>query len=753
MRHKTELLAPAGSYDSLKAAVGAGADAVYLGGARFGARAYADNFGEKELCDAIGYAHLHGCDLYLTVNTLLKDKELEELGAYLKPYYESGLDAVIVQDLGVFSYIREYFPDLPIHASTQMTILGAGGARFLKEQGAARIVTARELSLEEIRQIHAAADIEIESFIHGALCYCYSGQCLFSSMLGGRSGNRGRCAQPCRLPYQVKAEGKIRNRREEAYLLSPKDMCTLELLPKILEAGVCSLKIEGRMKRPEYTAGVVRIYRKYLDFYLEHGKDSYQVEQKDLEELKRLYNRGGFSKGYYQVRNGRELMSLSRPGHFKGSWEKGKDKDKGKRNGNRQELLEKQAYEGLLAELKQQYVDREKKEKIKGSFRISAEFPTEFLVTYKEAAVSVSGEPAQKPKNQPMHPEAVLKQLQKTGDSPFCFEKLELEGEKEVFLPVRQLNGMRREALEKLEKELRARGSRKCVREVFPPEKGQREEDRQGKAEGCAIHVQLEQPEDLWTVLDIPEVSMITVSSGHTDFGQLKAYADACRKAGKSFGLVLPAIFRVSEERYFKERLSLLKNAGLDTLVVKNLEELAFLREADWNLPVILDHNLYTFNQRARLFWKEQGIFMDTLPLELNAQELVRRGCEGSEMLVYGYLPLMVTANCLHKTMKACRKQEELWKLTDRYKKEFPIANECRWCYNVIYNCEPLSLLGNVKEVERISPKSLRLCFVMEDKRKIRRILEQYVEVFCHKGEPPAFEGPFTRGHLKRGVE
>ena len=303
MRHQTELLAPAGSFESLRAAVNAGADAVYMGGSRFGARAYADNPDERGLCEAIRFAHLHGCDFYLTVNTLLKDRELLELGDFLLPYYESGLDAVIVQDLGVFSYIRERFPDLPIHASTQMTVLGADGAAFLKDQGASRIVTARELSLEEIRKIHETTDIEIESFVHGALCYCYSGQCLFSSMLGGRSGNRGRCAQPCRLPYQWKDGRQVLNRPEEAYLLSPKDMCTIEILPQILEAGVCSLKIEGRMKRPEYTAGVVRIYRKYLDLYLERGAKGYHVDPKDFEELKTLYSRGGFSRGFYEVRN------------------------------------------------------------------------------------------------------------------------------------------------------------------------------------------------------------------------------------------------------------------------------------------------------------------------------------------------------------------------------------------------------------------------------------------------------------------
>ena len=395
MRHQTELLAPAGSLESLRAAVNAGADAVYIGGSRFGARAYADNPEEKELCEGIRFAHLHGCDLYLTVNTLLKENELEELGAYLKPYYESGLDGVIVQDLGVFSYLREAFPDLPLHASTQMTVLGADGAALLKEQGAARVVTARELSLEEIRRIHDTVDIEIESFVHGALCYCYSGQCLFSSMLGGRSGNRGRCAQPCRLPYQWKDGRRVLNSPKESYLLSPKDMCTIEILPELLEAGVCSLKIEGRMKRPEYTAGVVRVYRKYLDRYLEAGKDGWQVERQDYAELLALYNRGGFSRGYYQVHNGRVLMSLTRPGHFA-------EKD-------RQAVREKQEYEALLLRLRKEYVEKDRREKIQGSFTISEGFPVELAVKYKETEVRVTGAAAQKAEKRPMTKEEAPK--------------------------------------------------------------------------------------------------------------------------------------------------------------------------------------------------------------------------------------------------------------------------------------------------------------------------------------------------------
>ena len=740
MRHSVELLAPAGSYESLVAAVNAGADAIYIGGSRFGARAYAHNLEEEELCRAIRYAHLHNCDLYLTVNTLLKDREMEDLGSYLKPYYECGLDAVIVQDLGVMSYIREAFPDLPVHASTQMTILGEDGAAFLKELGASRIVTARELSLEEIRRIHQTVDIEIESFIHGALCYCYSGQCLFSSMLGGRSGNRGRCAQPCRLPYQLKAGGKVLNQAEEAYLLSPKDMCTIELLPEILDAGVCSLKIEGRMKRPEYTAGVVRIYRKYLDWYLEHGTKGYHVTKEDFRELQALYNRGGFSEGYYRVHNGRNLISLTRPNHFE---EKGK-----------KAIQEKQAYEALLADLKKAYVNAEKKEKIKGIFRASTKYPTEFVVSWPgEEALSaaVSGEPAQIPLKQPMTKETVAKQLQKTGDTPFVFEELEIQMEEEVFLPVQQLNQMRREALEQLKELISGRGSRPEVEKLPKMTYQENPEERNGKQP--EIHVQLERPEYLSEVLRFSEVSRIYLTSEQTEPERLKEYSALCHAAGKECVLAMPAVFRMTGRAYFTERLELFKDADLDAVLVKNLEEVRFLRNSGWEIPLILDHNLYTFNRQSLDFWKKQGILHDTLPLELNEKELRARGCRDSEMIVYGYLPLMVTAGCLHKTMRQCRKKTELWTLTDRYKKEFPVLNYCRYCYNVIYNCEPLSLLGSSKEVDRIAPGSLRLCFTIEDAKQVQKLLKQYVEVYCYHREYQPDGFAFTKGHLKRGVE
>ena len=248
MNYQVELLAPAGEPESFYGAINAGADAVYLAGDQYGARAYARNFTQEELISCLRYAHLFGKRIYLTVNTLMKEKELEDLPSYIRPFVEEGFDGVIVQDLGAISLLHEIYPALPLHASTQMSVTGTNGANLLKEMGVVRIVPARELSLEEIANLKKESQLEIECFIHGAMCYCYSGQCLFSSILGGRSGNRGKCAQPCRLPYRMVIDGKP---GKECYPLSLKDMCTIEILPKILEAGVDSLKIEGRMKKPE----------------------------------------------------------------------------------------------------------------------------------------------------------------------------------------------------------------------------------------------------------------------------------------------------------------------------------------------------------------------------------------------------------------------------------------------------------------------------------------------------------------------
>lgn len=737
-KKRLEILAPAGSFESLKAAVHAGADAVYMGGSRFGARAYADNPEGNLLLDAIDYAHLYGVKLYLTVNTLLKEKELEEeLYEYLKPCYEHGLDAVIVQDLGVMKAIQEWFPDLPIHASTQMTLCGAGGAKFLKEAGAKRVVLARELSLTEIEKIHREVDVELECFIHGALCYCYSGQCLFSSILGGRSGNRGRCAQPCRLAYDAAADGKIISKKGENALLSPKDICTVDLIPQIAEAGVYSLKIEGRMKRPEYTAGVVRIYRKYADRYLEYGAEGCRVSEEDKKELLLLFNRDGFSRGYYEQHNGRNMMALQNL----------KPSDQ-----------EKRAYEALIASLKKQYVDAERKISISGSLYAKAGEPMRLrLGTENQVWLTVYGECPQIPQNRPMEAEQLQKQMQKTGNTPFTWKELNIHVGGPLFVPVQALNSLRRDALEQLRIRIVSAYERTETPEQTRPVKsletgdGKQTEEPGRKTE---LHISVETPEQLDTVLKDSgrlkrrkEAPLTTVYVDAESLEErLLESIDRIHEKGLAAYAVLPSIFRKkTEERYASER-NYWSKLPADGYVLKNLESYEFLRSIHWKKPWITDHNLYVFNQKSREVWKMRGSFMQTNPLELNSRELKAISGKDSIQIIYGRYPMMTTAGCLHKTLNQCRKQPGQWILKDRYQKEFPVKNYCSDCYNVIYNSQPLWLFDQAEVLRGLGTGAYRIMFTTEDGREVRKVLDGWMEESRPQTE-------FTRGHFKRGVE
>ena len=388
---KVELLAPAGNAEAFYGAIHAGADAIYLGGSRFGARAYAENFSEEELVACIRYAHLFQRKVYLTVNTLVKESEFSGLYEYVLPYYRAGLDGVIVQDMGVFAYLREHFPRMELHGSTQMTITGEYGAAFLKEQGACRVVPARELSLAEIRRIKEVTGLEIECFIHGAMCYCYSGQCLFSSILGGRSGNRGRCAQPCRLPYTTGKHPK------ECYPLSLKDMCTIEYIPELLEAGIDSFKIEGRMKKPEYAAGVTAIYRKYIDRYYADSKAPQKISAADMHTLSCLYIRSERQDGYYHKHNGGEMVTLDSPAYS------GSD-------------------ETLLQNIRKEHLEH----RLTLPVSMQAEFLTgetaKLYLWTGESAVTVEGNVVEEASRQPITQENIAKQLGKLGDSHFHLE-------------------------------------------------------------------------------------------------------------------------------------------------------------------------------------------------------------------------------------------------------------------------------------------------------------------------------------------
>ena len=755
-RKPVEVLAPAGSYESMTAAVSAGADAVYIGGTRFGARAFADNLDQETLCRAIDYVHLHGRRLYLTVNTLFKEQELEELYDYLKPFYEAGLDSVIVQDLGALAFIREHFPDLPIHASTQMTITGVHGAKILKDMGASRVVTARELSLEEIRKIHEQVDIEIESFVHGALCYCYSGQCLMSSLIGGRSGNRGRCAQTCRLPFEVKRGGRTLNSKNERYVLSLKDLCTLDLLPEILEAGVYSLKIEGRMKSPRYTAGVVAVYRKYVDRYLKNGGRGWKVSPADRKILLDLFDRGGLTEGYYKEHNGRDMVVLKEKPSFR------------------------ESNSMLFTYLDETYVNTPIQKPIKGyGWFKTGQSAGLFLEAegMDGAAVSVHAEGAlvQEAVKQPMTREKIIKQLEKTGNTQFYFQELDVQAEGNVFLPLQSLNELRRKGLEALEQALLSECRRPAKEDgedgIRPevrknPETGKdRGAQKEYKTETVPASdrvgsrplfvASLEEQEQLEPVLGCKEVDAVYADADGFHAEYWKETVKACKKAGKQCFLMMPHIFRQEAEEYFEICRDELEEAGFDGVVVRSLEEVGWIKEQGLaeKLPMIFDASLYTWNHRSLEVMEKEGAVRTVMPAELTVRELKARGAAGQEIMIYGNLPMMVSAQCIRKTMEGCSRRREILYLKDRTGKQMAVKNHCTFCYNTIYNASPLSLLGMEDQVKGLMPGALRLQFTTESPRETARCLKAFADGFLYgrKAELPFTD--YTRGHMKRGVE
>ena len=804
MKDRVEILAPAGSMECLKAAIAAGADAVYTGGALFGARAYAHNLTEEELLEAIDYVHLHGRRLYLTVNTLIKDREMEkQMYDYLLPYYRQGLDAVIVQDLGVWKFIREHFPDLPIHASTQMTLTGVDGAKFLEKEGAQRIVTSRELSMAEVKKIADETELEIESFVHGALCYCYSGQCLFSSFIGGRSGNRGQCAQPCRLLYRT-PEAK-----RPQYLLSLKDICTLELIPEMIESGIYSFKIEGRMKKPEYAAAVAFQYRKYADLYLKYYEEcpaeedpaayamkKYRVREEDRQMLLDLYNRGGFHTGYYHTQNGREMISLNRPNHAgvpavkvlakKGRnvtakaltdlypqdiielpMRKGREKadnytckDAVRKGMNvqipvfadtpfkRDEIWMRTRNSTLIDTLREEFVNGKIKERICGTFRLYPQEKATLTVKCRDAEITVAGEKAQEALSQPMSRERIEKQLRKTGNTEFEFSFLKAEIGEKVFLPMQSLNELRREALETLEKVICEKYRRSG--EVKDPEEDKTELSMEEEIlSGWTASVRT--AEQMEVILEEEAIGRIyTDCTMFPRIWEKDSYVEWITKvhaAGKEIYLVMPYIFRERTRKQYEAAYNRIFGAGWDGILIANYESFAFLKEHGYTGRIMTDYNLYEFNQESRKFWKGKGVFEFTAPVELTERELQDLRVKDGEVIVYGYLPMMISAGCIQKTTRGCLKKSGQTTITDRYRNPFVVKNECDYCYNILYNYVPLYLGDRMEEVYQIGPGRIRLMFTTERQQEVRQILSAYFE----GKELP--EGTYTRGHWKRGIK
>lgn len=726
---KVELLSPAGNFDALKGAIRAGADAVYLGGAHYGARAYAENFTKEEICRGIRLAHILGRKIYLTVNTLVKEKELDNLYDFLLPFYESGLDGVIVQDFGVLCYIRTYFPGLAIHASTQMTVTGSGGANFVKEQGISRIVPARELSLEEIKKIKLETGVEIEAFIHGAMCYCYSGQCLFSSILGGRSGNRGRCAQPCRLGYNL--DGK------NCYPLSMKDMCTIEFLPQLIDSGIDSFKIEGRMKKAAYAAGVTAIYRKYIDKYYQ-DKENFYVSEKDKSLLHSLYIRSETGDGYYRRMNGKEMISLKSPAYSATD-------------------------EQLLKEIEKKYIDGQLYQDVEAKLCLKVGEPVSISLQKNAAGVYITGDVVQKAQKQPLTKENIKEKIQKGGESFIKAEQINIDMEDNVFLPVRSLNELRRKATTCMEMEIIRQNGFDFVneRKSLPPGPKEKREVSCVPSLERQIQVSVHTAEQLWAALD-EKVSRIYLDYSLLD----KKILDRLRRSVVQLFIASPYVVRAKDILYLKKIKAALSSGVFDGVLVRNLESYHFFTSQDIYgknclnkkcIPekIVLDANFYLWNRESVNFWKNQADEF-YLPLELNGHEWQKLlGMTGGKTftasaVVYGRLPVMITANCLKKTMGKCNKKPGMVILGDRYKKQFPVYTDCQCCYNVIYNSVPLSL-HKMFALSDCPVSNFRLDFTFEKGEDTADIIRYFKEILVRYKEP--FYKEYTTGHYKRGVE
>lgn len=705
MRNKDfELLAPAGNLEILKGVIESGADAVYVGGSMFGARAYANNFTEEELLEAIDFAHLRGVKVYLTVNTLIKNSEFSKLYDYLLVYYKRGLDAVIVQDIGVVKAIHEYFPSMEIHTSTQMTVTGADGVRFLSQFGVTRVVMAREVSLAEMKRIHEETGMELEAFVHGALCYSYSGQCLFSSILGGRSGNRGRCAQPCRLPYTV--EGK-----KDEYILSLKDMCGIKALDKLHDAGVYSLKIEGRMKQLEYACGVVKYYRSYID-------SMNPVTDADYDRIKALGNRCGFTDRYYFDHNGSDMVTYVKPNFVSNAEEPSPEK---------------------------------RKLSIEGELVLREGEPGSLTVKRGDVTYKASIEPVSAALKAPLDKKAAIDRINKTGDTEFEFSHIDAQIGENVFVPNGALNKLRRDAISGLCDKLLKKYYRDDARYADMsgitalPEHVVKSDAAHDEAIkdytticSCMTRAQLD------TLISYECFDVFYLDFDMYDRKTLiQQFADDVKsltKRNKKVYLMLPTIFRADSSDYFVSIAKELDKVSFEGFVVKNYEELYLTENLFTGKKVILDHNMYTFNDVSKSAFFEHGVSGDTVPLELNSREIMHRNNIGSQMIVYGYYPLMTTANCVHKNTKGCDKKQKLIYLKDRYNKSFAVCNNCKECYNTIYNSLPTMLTKNIGKLKEAGIRSFRYSFTIETPKQIKAVMDDKV-------------AEYTNGHYKRGVE
>lgn len=783
MLNRPEILAPAGSMESLKAAVNAGADACYVGGLHFSARAFAGNFNTTELLEAIDYCHINNVRIYMAVNTLLKNDEIKSLYSFIEPFFKEGMDGIIVQDMGVIKFLSEEFPDLPLHGSTQLSICSAYGASFLRKIGLSRLVPAREISLEEIKKIKNSVDIEIEAFVHGAMCFSYSGKCLMSSFAGGRSGNRGRCAQPCRKAYDSEAFSK-------EYALSMKDMCTLSMLPDLIDAGIDSFKIEGRMKKPEYVAATVQAYSEVCDAYLDEALNDKLIEY-HTKRLADIYNRGGFSNGYYYMQNGKSMLANKRPNHtgmligrvldikapeiliklksdinksdiFEIRTDKENIELTSNTAGNAGETIRlngrniKQIKKGmpvyrvrnnkLISEIEKNIIDVEKKQEIYGKVtaHIGEPVTLEIYSEYTGASVRVSGDVVCEAVNKPISINQITDKLSKTGGMGVNFS-LECDADENIFLPLSSLNPLKREAIRLLNQKNTDLYKRQSVNKHYynsndsllnsVTSKKNVLTEKPNSISGCMVSVKTKEQLEIIKNFKIVETVLIDYNIAYDV--ETKANRD-----GKRYLLTLPDILR---EKNVKSTRKLLSVAGrYDGIVIKNVDQVGFLLDEKYTGAIIFDSFLYAYNDPALSFYEEifDNIYFIS-SAELTHNETARLSKATIEKL-YGYQPVMITAQCFagnYKNQCGCNKLKFSFK--DENNNKYYGINYCSECYSVIYNGVPTN---NIDKIALTNGNGYLIDFTIEDEGQTVKVMEQVTGVAVNTGE-------FTRGHYFKGID
>jgi len=769
-----ELLAPVGSFEALKAAVQNGANAVYLGGKDFGARASANNFDREELKEAVKYAHIRGVQVFVTTNTLRKENEIEDFLEYAKFLYDIDVDALILQDIGMARLIKKELPDFELHASTQMVAHSLEDVKYLEGVGFDRVVLAREVTVEEIKYICDNCKADIEVFVHGALCVCYSGQCLMSSMIGNRSGNRGRCAQPCRQRYELidVYTGEVVNSNGD-YLLSPKDLNAIEEIDKVIDAGVHSLKIEGRMKRPEYVATVIDGYRKTIDEYLATNK--LNVSDETINDLYTIFNRK-FTKGLLLGDVGKDMMNSQLPNNqglyvgtvvdynkkakrlkikLANTLKKGDGINLGGgtigriiKNGN----IETIGYKGETIELdfvgearKGQIVfktsDSELMDRVQATFTQDKEFVKNIIdakitiklgqkpiLTLKDRhnnEATIEGDKiVEEAMKVALSKEKVDTQLKKLGNTPYELDLLEIELDDNVSLPISLLNQMRRDCIELLNTERISIKDRKYKNKIVKYKPVQYNRNKQQE-----ISVKVKNLEQLESALEC-NIDRIY----YEDTNSIDKAMSLAMKYNKKVIYSAPRIIRNKEYNH----LAKANNAGVESVQVGNYGSIDYFKDKELNI----DYYLNSFNSETINYYKEIGANTLCISQELNINEIketIKYTDINIESVVYGYTPLMITEYCpMGVIVRDCKKdkrvakcKESIYALRNSKGDEFRVSQDI-FCRSTIYNSNVTCMLDNLYELHEIGINVLRLDFTLEDKDTVKEVIEAYQEVLAN---------------------